>query len=159
MSRGPGLLCSSIGSTSTSESTCWSLRERVLAGNWKRYKIGDSVVDARRFRFDYLYTFIVFMEYLFFRVDVFSLRWLSCLCVHPHTHPRCSTDYSRRCSIGSWAHVAQLLKNSRLHRPMRFVVEWLHADTSGVHGCGRHVKRGLFLSPTGPHIDAVPTTL
>src|SRR5438067_4740868 len=45
-----GLLCSGIGSTTISESTFWSLRERVLEENWKRYKIGDSVVVARRFR-------------------------------------------------------------------------------------------------------------
>jgi len=50
MSRGPGLLCSGIGSTSLSKSTCCSLRERVLEGNWKRYKIGDRVLVARRFR-------------------------------------------------------------------------------------------------------------
>jgi hypothetical protein len=50
MSRGPGLLCSGIGSTTTSDNTFWSFRERVLEGNWKRYKIGDSVVVARRFR-------------------------------------------------------------------------------------------------------------
>jgi hypothetical protein len=30
--------------------TFWSFRERVEVGNWKRYKIGDSVVVARRFR-------------------------------------------------------------------------------------------------------------
>src|SRR5690348_8653656 len=80
MSRGPGLLCSGIGSTSIAESTCCSFWKSVEEGNWKRYKIGDSVVVARRFRFDYLYIFIVFLEHLFFPIDVSSLRWLSCLC-------------------------------------------------------------------------------
>src|SRR5947209_20555415 len=56
MSLAPGRLCvSTTGGTSTSARTFCSLRERVLEGNWKRYKIGDSVLVARRFRFDYLY--------------------------------------------------------------------------------------------------------
>ena len=35
---------------SISERTIWSFRESVEVDNWKRYKIGDSVVVARRFR-------------------------------------------------------------------------------------------------------------
>src|SRR3989442_11616241 len=51
MSLGPGLRCvSTTGGTATSERTFWSFWERVEEGNWKRYKIGDSVVVARRFR-------------------------------------------------------------------------------------------------------------
>jgi hypothetical protein len=50
MSRGPGLRCCGTGSTAISESTCCSFWERVEEGIWKRYKIGDRVVVARRFR-------------------------------------------------------------------------------------------------------------
>src|SRR5437762_2317205 len=51
MSLGPGLRCvSTTGGTATSERTFWSFWERVEEGNWKRYKIGDSEVVARRFR-------------------------------------------------------------------------------------------------------------
>src|SRR5947208_10923359 len=51
MSLGPGRRCvSTTGGTATSDRTFWSFRERVEVGNWKRYKIGDSVVVARRFR-------------------------------------------------------------------------------------------------------------
>src|SRR6266571_3687560 len=47
MSLGPGLRCvSTTGGTATSERTFWSFWERVEEGNWKRYKIGDSVVVA-----------------------------------------------------------------------------------------------------------------
>ena len=40
------------------EMTIWSLRESVEVGNWKRYKIGDSVVVARRFR-STIYTIVL----------------------------------------------------------------------------------------------------
>jgi hypothetical protein len=65
MSRGPGLLCSGIGSTSIAESTCCSFWKSVEEGNWKRYKIGDSVVVARRFRLDYLCNFQIIIEQRF----------------------------------------------------------------------------------------------
>ena len=48
---GPGRRCvSTTGGTATSARTCWSFKYRVDEGNWKRYKISDSVVVARRFR-------------------------------------------------------------------------------------------------------------
>jgi hypothetical protein len=52
MSLGPGRRCVSLtrGCWISCERTIWSLRERVEVGNWKRYKIGDSAVVARRFR-------------------------------------------------------------------------------------------------------------
>jgi hypothetical protein len=51
MSFGPGLRCVSItGGITITERTCCSFRERVDVGNWKRYKIGDRVVVALRFR-------------------------------------------------------------------------------------------------------------
>ena len=51
MSFGPGRRCVSMTrGIPISEMTIWSLRESVEVGNWKRYKIGDSEVDARRFR-------------------------------------------------------------------------------------------------------------
>jgi hypothetical protein len=62
MSLGPGLRCvSTTGGTATSERTFWSFWERVEEGNWKRYKIGDSVVDARRFRYDYNSMFLLLL--------------------------------------------------------------------------------------------------
>jgi len=35
---------------------------------------GDRWLDARRFRFDYLFKFLVLLGHLFFRIDVSSLR-------------------------------------------------------------------------------------
>ncbi len=65
MSRGPGLLCSGIGSTSIAESTCCSFWKSVEVGNWKRYKIGDSVVVARRFR-RFIVQFIIYDKLHYF---------------------------------------------------------------------------------------------
>jgi uncharacterized membrane protein len=62
-------------------SNCCTLRYSVPDGARKRYKIGDRELDTRRFRFDYLFIFLALLEHLFFRIDVSSLRWLSCLCV------------------------------------------------------------------------------
>ena len=42
---------------------------------WKRYKIGDKVLDARRFRFDYLFIILELLEHLFSRIDNSSLRY------------------------------------------------------------------------------------
>jgi hypothetical protein len=83
MSFGPGLRCVSMtrGIGSSCDRTIWSLRERVEEGIWKRYKIGDSEVVARRFRFDYLFIFQVLLEYLFFRIELSFLHLLSFLCV------------------------------------------------------------------------------
>src|SRR5258708_6488348 len=40
----------------------------------------DRWFDARRFRSDYLLTFLVLLKHLFFRIVVSSPRWLSWLC-------------------------------------------------------------------------------
>ena len=59
MSRGPGRRClSTTGGTVSSERPFWSFWERVEVGNWKRYKIGDSVLVARRFR-STIYTIVL----------------------------------------------------------------------------------------------------
>src|SRR5437764_207996 len=50
---------------SSTERVIWSFRERVEVGNWKRYKIGDSVVVARRFRSTICTIVLVFIEHLF----------------------------------------------------------------------------------------------
>jgi hypothetical protein len=34
-----------------SERTIWSLRERIVVGIWKRYKIGDRALDIRLYYF------------------------------------------------------------------------------------------------------------
>ena len=63
MSFGPGRRCVSMTSgLSIFAMTFWSFRERVEVGNWKRYKIGDSVVVARRFQFDYLFNILVLFD-------------------------------------------------------------------------------------------------
>jgi uncharacterized membrane protein len=46
---------------------------------------GERVAVARRFRFDYLFIFLVLTEYLFFRIDVSSLRWLPSLRLLKHS--------------------------------------------------------------------------
>jgi hypothetical protein len=70
MFLGPGRRCvSTTGGTATSARTLWSFWKRVEQGNWKRYKIGDSVVVARRFRFDYLYITLVIIELLFYGLE------------------------------------------------------------------------------------------
>ncbi len=53
----------------------------MLEGVRKREKIGDRGADTHRFRFDYLFSFLVLLEHLFLRIDISSLRWLACLCV------------------------------------------------------------------------------
>jgi uncharacterized membrane protein len=42
---------------------------------------GERETDTRRFRFDYLFIFLVLLELLFFWIDVSSLRSFSRLCV------------------------------------------------------------------------------
>jgi len=66
---------------SSSASRCWTFWYSLPDGARKRYKIGDSVADSRRFRFDYLFIFLVLLELLFFWIDVSSLRSFSRLCV------------------------------------------------------------------------------
>jgi len=73
---------------------CWRSRESLPCGATKWINTGESEFDARRFRFDYLFNFLVFLELLFFRIYVSSLRWLSCLCVLKHSFQWCITDSS-----------------------------------------------------------------
>src|SRR5450755_1825024 len=71
--RGPGRRCFSITGGLTflsSARRCWSFWYSLLVGIWKRYKIGDSVLDARRFR-STIYSF-----YSIIRTFVVSLRSL-----------------------------------------------------------------------------------
>jgi hypothetical protein len=53
---------------------------RVCLSRWASCRSSD----ARRFRFDYLFIFLLLIEYLFFRIDVSSLRWLPCLRLLKH---------------------------------------------------------------------------
>jgi hypothetical protein len=57
------------------------LAVRVCLSRWA--SCGSS--DVRRFRFDYLFIFLVLIEYLFFHIDVSSLRWLPSLRLLKHS--------------------------------------------------------------------------
>src|SRR5713101_4741851 len=57
--------------------------------------------DARRFRFDYLFIFLVLIEHLFFRIEDSSLRWLACLCVLTHSLQCCIADSSSAYSLSN----------------------------------------------------------
>jgi uncharacterized membrane protein len=72
----------------------WTLRYSLPDGARKRYKIGDSVAETRRFRFDYLFIFLVLLEYLFFRIELSYLHLLSFLCVLKPALQWCIPDYS-----------------------------------------------------------------
>src|SRR5881398_436223 len=54
----------------------------------------DRGFESRRFRFEYLFKFLVIVEHLFFHLDRLSLHTLSCLWLFAHALRQCLTDTS-----------------------------------------------------------------
>ena len=93
-----GVLPSAVSSSASRRRT---LRYSFPDGARKREKIGDRVVETRRFWFDYLCIFLVLLQQMFFRFNVSSLCWLSCTCLLTHALPCCSADSSYAYELGN----------------------------------------------------------